>query len=44
MPIGTSLSPKEASPMTAMRWSQTAAVMSPPAKARPLIAATVGRG
>jgi len=44
MPIGTSLCPKEASLVTAMRWSQTAAVMSPPAKAWPLMAATVGRG
>ena len=44
MPIGTSLSLKVASPVTAMRWSQTAAATSLPAKAWPLMAAMVGRG
>jgi hypothetical protein len=44
MPIGALLSPKEASPVMAMRWSQAAAVVRPPAKAWRWIAAMVGRG
>ena len=44
IPIGTSLSPNRAPSATAIRWSHTAAVMRPPAKACPFTAATVGRG
>ncbi len=44
IPIGTLLSPNRAQSATATRWSHTAAVMSPPAKAYPFTAAVAGCG